>query len=317
MTIEEIQLLCELPNYQNFADASFYLPYSPSLITKYVNNVEEELGVKIFIRSNKSRQLQLTAEGTLVIESMKRLKADYDYLKRQVNQLKNADSSKIRIGSQPRAGNIHEQTILAKFLIDNLTAQVSMHKAPADELIRDLISGRIDAAFITLHDSLVLDECFGDNRSKLEHDFLLSEKEIYAGVSDKYFPGRTEVRLKELEDFTFVFPFPASRDILSAGASNFWKHIAEEKQMDLKYINLQVYDNTPFQMAAIEKMVIPSTFIPTNKHEGIHFLRVSDWTGVTNLYFFTHRANSSKIVDALRKCALDYKNSLEKAESKA
>ena len=36
MTIEEIALICELPNYTSFLDASFYLPYSPSIITKYV-----------------------------------------------------------------------------------------------------------------------------------------------------------------------------------------------------------------------------------------------------------------------------------------
>ena len=89
MTIEEIALICELPNYTSFLDASFYLPYSPSVITKYVNNVESELDLTMFIRSNKSRDLQLTEEGKIVIESMRRINEDWSYLKKQVNDLKN------------------------------------------------------------------------------------------------------------------------------------------------------------------------------------------------------------------------------------
>ncbi|MBR3301559.1 MAG: hypothetical protein IKI73_02695, partial [Firmicutes bacterium] len=80
MTTEEIALICELPNYTSFLDASFYLPYSPSIITKYVNNVENELGLKIFIRSSKSRPLQLTDDGKAVIESLRRINDDYNYL---------------------------------------------------------------------------------------------------------------------------------------------------------------------------------------------------------------------------------------------
>ena len=126
MTMEELQLICELPNYSSFADASFYLPYSPAAITKYVNNVEQELGIKIFLRSSKARALQLTEEGKAIFESLKRINEDYTYLKKQVNLLKNQENHRLRIGSQPRFGNIHEQKIIASFLLyfSNLSCQL-------------------------------------------------------------------------------------------------------------------------------------------------------------------------------------------------
>lgn len=119
MTIEEISLICELPNYTSFLDASFFLPFSPSIISKYVNNVESELGIKLFVRSNKAKNLQLTEEGKSVIEALRRINDDWSYLIRQINQLKNEDNKKIRIGSQPRFGNIHEQRIITNYIFDN------------------------------------------------------------------------------------------------------------------------------------------------------------------------------------------------------
>ena len=310
MTIEEITLICELPNYANFLDASYYLPYSPSVITKYVNNVENELGVKIFIRSNKSRDLQLTEEGKVVIEAMHRISEDWFYLRKQVTNLKDTDNKRIRIGSQPRFGNIHEQKIVSEYLFENPTAQVSMSKAPADDLIRELVSGKLDAAFITLNNVLNLDEYFSTHGDKILATPITSEHEMYVGISDGFFPGKNELKLKDLNDFTFAFPFPNDNDIQSAMATQSWKDIANEKGIDLKYINLQGYDSTVFQMARQKKFAVTTSHIPTAKYEGIKFLKIIDWTGGTTLYFLRRPTNTSQALKMLEKCVRTYKEKL-------
>ena len=311
MTTEEISLICELPNYTSFLDASFYLPYSPSIITKYVNNVEEELGIKLFIRSNKSRSLQLTEDGKTIIDAMRRLNDDWSYIKRQVNNLKNADNKRIRIGSQPRFGNIHEQKIVTDYIFNNPTAQVSMTKSPADELIRDLISGRLDAAFITFNNSLDLDEYFSGHGDKIMVVPIVSENEMFAGISDRYFRNRDEVTLKELQEFTFAFPFPNDNDIQSARAMQSWKEIAAEKGVDLDHINLQGYDSTVFEMARQKKIAVTTTHIPTAKYEGVKFVKISDWTGGTKLYFLYCPSNKSQALRQLERCVEVYKKSCE------
>ena len=311
MTTEEISLICELPNYTSFLDASFYLPYSPSIITKYVNNVEEELGLKLFIRSNKSRDLQLTEDGKIIIEAMRRLNDDWSYIKAQVNNLKNTDNKRIRIGSQPRFGNIHEQKIVTDYIFNNPTAQVSMTKSPADELIRDLISGKLDAAFITFNNSLDLDEYFSDHGDKIMAVPIVSENEMYTGISEKYFRSKSEVTLKELQDFTFAFPFPNDNDIQSARAMQSWKEIAAGKGLKLKYINLQGYDSTVFEMARQKMIAVTTTHVPTAKYEGVKFVKISDWTGGTRLYFLFCPSNKSQALKQLERCVNSYKKSCE------
>lgn len=310
MTREEISLICELPNYTSFLDASYYLPYSPSIITKYVNSFEEELGIQIFIRSNKSRNLQLTPEGIILMESLKRIDEDFNYLQKKVNLLKNKESSKLRIGSQPRFGNIHEQKIIADFFFSNPSIQINMTKAPADDLIRNLVSGHLDLAFVTFHNSLNLDSYFGEKWSKMNISFITSETSMYAGISENFFEGRDEVRLKELEDFTFAFPFPDANDIQSARATQSWNEIATKKNVKLKYINLQGYDSTIFEMARQKKIAVTTTHIPSAKHEGIKFVRISDWIGGTNLYILKRKDSTGKNILAFEECVKKYIESI-------
>ena len=306
MTTEELTLICELPSYASFLDASYYLPYSPSIITKYVNNVEQELGIKLFIRSNKSRNLQLTEEGKLIIGSLRRLHDDWIYLKRQVNDLKNTDTRRLRIGAQPRFGNIHEQNIISEYLFKYPTAQVLIIKEQADELIRSLIAGTLDAAFIAFNDTLDLEEYFIEHGDKIISSRIVSENEMYAGISDKYFKGRSEVQLKELEQFTFTFPFPVENEMQSARAAQAWVEIAEEKGIDLKYNNLQGYDSTVFEMARQKKVAVTTTHIPTARYEGIKFVKISDWTGGAELYFLRSPLNRSQALRQLEICVNAY-----------
>ena len=306
MTTEEMMLLSELPNYASFLDASYYLPFSPSTIAKYVGNVEEELGVRLFIRSNKTRELSLTENGKTVIEAIRRMNDDWIYVKRQCEALKNAGGSRIRIGSQPRFGNIHEQRIIADFLFRNPTVQLSMAKSTADDLIRTMVSGRLDAAIITLNDSLDLTEYFRIHGDRIAAKKIVSENEMYAGVCERYFPDRTEVRLRELSEFTFAVPFPKENDIQSALAMQSWRSIAEEKGVSLKYIHLQGYDSTVFEMARLKKIAVTTTHIPMAKYEGIHFLRISDWSGGTGLFFLRSPMNKSQALSQLESCVDDY-----------
>lgn len=306
MTLDELQLICELPNYSSFADASFYIPYSPAAITKYVSNVERELGIKIFVRSNKSQPLHLTEEGKAVFESLKRINDDYSYLKRQVSQIKNPANRQLRIGSQPRFGNIHEQKIIAAFLLQNPNAQVSMHKYPADELVRGLIAGTIDVAMITFNKMVSLDQYFGENRPRLEAAFLVSEPDMYVGISEQYFPGISEVGLKELEDFTLAFPFPSSNDQQSMRAMESWLAVAKESHIRLKYVNLHGYDNTVFEMAAAQKFAITTNNIPSVRYPGVRFLKLRDWTGGNDLYLVKRRGQESEPLHQFEQVAQSY-----------
>ena len=158
--------------------------------------------------------------------------------------------------------------------------------------------------------SELLNEYFSAHGDKISASHIVSETEMYTGVSEIYFKNQTEVTLKDLEEFTFAFPFPAENDMQSAMAAESWKNIADEKGVKLKYINLQGYDDTIFEMARHKKIAVTTTHIPTAKYEGIKFLRISDWTGGTNLYYLRCPSNKTVALRLLEKCVNEYKKGI-------
>lgn len=310
MTIQEIQTICELPNYKSFSDAALFLSYSPSAITKYVSNVEEELDVKLFVRGNKSRGLTLTHEGAIVLESLKKISDTYGALTEQLKDLKSRTHATLKIGSQPRYGNIHEQNILASFLLQNPQASIQNIKAAANELLRQLFLGKLDAVLITLHYQLSPEEYIGEDISKLDVEYITSERDMYMGVSDRFFPGRNEVTVEELRGFTFAFPFQKSEtDPQAAKAASTWTELFRQRNLKPKTLYLGGYDNTIFQMATKGPIVVTTTNVPA-QYEGIKFMKLKDWTGCTNLYYIRLKNRKSSLLGSLQEAVQHYRSGL-------
>lgn len=310
MTIQEIKLVSELPNYKSFSDAALFLSYSPSVITKYVSNVEEELGVKLFVRGNKSRSLTLTLEGSIVIEALKRIAETYNTLTEQLSDLKGHGNTMLKIGSQPRYGNIHEQAILASFLLQTQRASIQNIKAAANELLRQLFLGKLDAVFITLHHQLSPKEYIGDDISKLEVEFITSERSMYMGVSDRFFPGKTEATIEEFRGFTFAFPFPKSyTDPQAAKAASTWTELFKQHNFKPKTLYMGGYDNTIFQMATQGPVAVTTTNVSA-QYEGIKFVKLKDWNGCTNLYYIHMKNKKSSMLNSLGEAVQRYRAGL-------
>ena len=310
MTLEELELISELPNYSSFADASYYIPYSAATITKYVTNAEKELGITLFTRSNKTRTLQLTSDGEKIMPLIRRLVDDYSYLKKQAEILNNTKQQVLHLASQSRFGNIHEQKILSRFMLENPTAQVNVIKQTADDIIRDLISGKVDVALITLNKSIRLDMYFGENRPRIEAKFLIAEPDMYVGISQEHFKNRTTIHLRELEGFSMAVPFPNTNDLQSMHALDDWKRISKENNVEFDFIHLPGYDSTVFDMALARKMAVTTNNVPTTTYPGIHFLKIIDWTGGNNLFLVKCTGQQSNYVKNFEKAAFDYSNSL-------
>ena len=303
MRIRELEVISELVNYKSYFDASFSLLCAPSIISKYVTNIEEELGVRLFVRSSKTTDLMLTPEGKALINSIQKISKEYKYMVELAHQLKNTNENVVRIGAQPRYGNVYEQQIIASFMYGNPDVKIEMVKMGLRNLMNLLQSGQLDAFFATLHEDISPKEYFRDQigNSDIEIVYLLSERENYLGISDQYLPGKTEAPFREFRDFTFVFPFPDTSDIQDVKATTSFEMTAKENGFKLKKMHFAVNDNTVFQLARMKQLAVSTTNVPA-QFDGIKFVRVSDWHGCTNLYYICRKSNKKKMMNNFRKC---------------
>jgi DNA-binding transcriptional LysR family regulator len=86
---------------RSFTDAGRQLSLSPSAIGKAVARLEDRLGVRLFHRSTRS--VSLTAEGTVFLESCRRIFSEIENVELEFAQTKGAPRGKLRV-SLPMVG---------------------------------------------------------------------------------------------------------------------------------------------------------------------------------------------------------------------
>ena len=315
MNIREIEVISEIVNHQSFADAAYSLSYSPSVISKYVSKVEEELGIKLFVRGNKSCKLALTPEGQLLIEDFHRINIHYKHMMELTKQVKGAFDNVLRVGSQSRLGNLVEREILASFLLENSKADMEQVKMSSKDLLKLFQAGRLDAFFISVPENTNIKDFLHDldGYPDIEITFLTSEKDIYLGISDKYLQGiEKEAEFAVFKDFSFAFAFPMSTDDKDSKEIESFKRLAQKSGFNLKTAYLGAHDTAILKLATKMPIAVTTTNIPA-QFEGIKFIRVTDWESYTNVYFVCSKNNSKKMLLKLKKSIADY---LKQTETK-
>jgi DNA-binding transcriptional LysR family regulator len=309
MNMREIQVLSELVNYRNFAVAAKSLSYSPSAITKYVSNVEEELGVRIFARSNKSNELSLTPEGEIVIRDILKIYRNYQQLMAKLSQLKAVANKTLRIGSLARFGNKAESDIIAEFFIENSDVYIEHVKMDPRDLVTAILAGKLDAIFMSIQTDMSVDDFFPDEEELANVDLTVVEREknIYLGISKKLLPNITsEATFADFKDFNFAFAFPmqSSKDA-HIDSVNPFKKLADQNGFELKTSYFGANDSTVLKVAARKPIAVVSTSVPAD-YESIKFIRVSDWTSWSDMYFISLRSNNNLALKKIKDVASKY-----------
>ncbi len=100
--LKEQQYILALEKYQNFTKAAEALHITQPALTTFVNKLEQELGIKLFLRQH--RQVKLTAAGELYVRiarQMMELKTQFDM---ELAHIARQHTAHLRVGIQtPRA----------------------------------------------------------------------------------------------------------------------------------------------------------------------------------------------------------------------
>jgi DNA-binding transcriptional LysR family regulator len=122
---------------RSFSDAGRQLGVSSSAIGKAVARLEQRLGVRLFHRSTRS--VALTQEGSLFLESCRRIFAEIERVELEFAQTKTAPKGKLRV-SLPVVGMLMIPT-LSQFMIAYPDVELDMEFT--DHLV-DVVDGGYD-----------------------------------------------------------------------------------------------------------------------------------------------------------------------------
>ncbi|AYD89821.1 LysR family transcriptional regulator [Actinomyces lilanjuaniae] len=145
MDVRQLELFLAVVEEQTFTQAARRSFVSQSGLSSSIRALERELGATLFARSASGATL--TAAGEAFLPRARRMLADATAAKRELMGL--GSSRSLRLGSEQCLGDlVNLADVLTAFAPQQEGIEVFFQQAPSDSLLRDLRSGRLDAALI-------------------------------------------------------------------------------------------------------------------------------------------------------------------------
>ena len=149
MNFQQLRIIREtVRNKFNLTDAANSLFTSQSGVSKHIRDLEQELGVEIFVRRGK-RLLGLTEPGQEVFKLANRMLVDADNLSRVAANFSRGDEGTLTIATTHTQARYSLPTIIAKFKSEFPAVRLSLQQASPKDLPAILLEGGADIAIAT------------------------------------------------------------------------------------------------------------------------------------------------------------------------
>ena len=238
MNINQIRYVLEVAASQSMREAASKLFVSQPALSASIKELEDELQIVIFERTNKG--ISLTDEGREFMEYAKKVMGQYEILEDRYIS-KNSQKERFSVSTQHYNFAIKAFTdVIKKSDCDKYI--FSIHETKTREVLEDVTSLKSEVGIVSFSgaNESVLKKLFKEYQ--LEFTPLM-RKETYAYVwKDHKFAGRKEISLEELSDYPCI-SFDQSDD------SNFY--LTEEAMADYDFSKMIKSDDRATTMELI------------------------------------------------------------------
>ncbi|HVZ03967.1 CysB family HTH-type transcriptional regulator [Hyphomicrobium sp.] len=149
MNFQQLRIVRETIRHKfNLTDAANALFTSQSGVSKHIRDLEQELGVEIFVRRGK-RLLGLTEPGKEVSELANRMLVDADNLSRIAENFAKGDEGTLTIATTHTQARYTLPSVIAEFKRAFPNVRLSLQQANPKDLPAILLDGATDIAIAT------------------------------------------------------------------------------------------------------------------------------------------------------------------------
>ncbi|MFC6230463.1 LysR family transcriptional regulator [Paenibacillus allorhizosphaerae] len=193
MELRQLQYFVKVARKQHVTQAAEELHVAQSAVSRQIHQLEEELGVQLFVQ--KGRNLQLTSVGKLFLSRVEGILTDLERAVNEIHEYLDPEHGEIRIGFPHSLGIYLLPTVVAHFRKSHPGVKFRLRQGTYNSLIRDVLKGEIDLAFISP---------FPEKHERVCGELLLQE-ELYAILPQGHLLAEyKQIRLEQLKDDSFV-----------------------------------------------------------------------------------------------------------------
>jgi DNA-binding transcriptional LysR family regulator len=192
--IRQLRYVEAIVRHRHFTRAADELHVAQSALSHQVGKLEAELGAELFERT--SRSVRPTEAGEAVAARARRVLAELDGVRDEVDELRGLVRGRIAIGTLLPAGTIDVPRLVSGFAAAHPGIEVGLREGTAGDMARYLDEDEVDVAF-----SLLADEPADGVVAE-----RLSEDELVAIFPPGRAPGRTAVSISQLAARPLAIP---------------------------------------------------------------------------------------------------------------
>lgn len=173
--------------------ASEELHVAQSAVSRQIHQLEEELGVQLFVQ--KGRNLHLTSAGRLFLSRVEQILTNVERAVDEIHEFLDPEAGEIRVGFPHSLGIYMLPTVVAEFRKNHPNVKFKLKQGTYISLIKDVMQGEIDLAFISP---------FPTNNEQVIGDVLMTEQLKAILPPNHELAGNESIRLEQLQEEHFV-----------------------------------------------------------------------------------------------------------------
>ncbi len=194
MELRQLRAVEAVTRLRHFTRAAGELHVAQSALSHQIRQLEKELGTPLFERT--SRRVTPTEAGEVIAARARRILAELDGARQEVDELRGGLRGRIWIGALQPAGDVDVPGLLAGFSHEHPGVEVGLREGIAADMFRGLASDELDAAFCLLA---------GEIPDELAVEHLGSDEAVAAFAPDRA-PTTRDVSVADLGQRPLVAP---------------------------------------------------------------------------------------------------------------
>ncbi|TVX92586.1 LysR family transcriptional regulator [Paenibacillus agilis] len=197
MELRQLHYFVKVAQKEHVTQAAEELHVAQSAVSRQIHQLEEELGVKLFLQ--KGRNLHLTPVGQLFMKRAEAILKELDRSVQEVQEFINPELGEIRIGFPHSLGVHLIPSVVAAFRKTHPNVKFRFKQGMYPSLIRDLVRAEVDLAFISP---------FPEASEHVTGEVILTERLSAILPPNHALANEEEIDLAQLKDDTFVLFSP-------------------------------------------------------------------------------------------------------------
>jgi LysR family transcriptional activator of glutamate synthase operon len=193
MELRQLQYFVKVARKEHFTHAAEELHVAQSAVSRQIHQLEEELGINLFVQVG--RNVQLTPAGRLFLSRIETILTDLEKSVLEMRELLDPELGEIRLGFPHSLGVNLVPSVVAEFRKEHPNVKFKFKQGKYNSLMNDVINNVVDLALISP---------FPERHEQVTGELLIIE-ELFAILPPNHILSEYQtIRLEQLKSETFV-----------------------------------------------------------------------------------------------------------------